>query len=232
VKSLDWFDDIELFEHIRGGLYTAVVGDVLDQLGRTRQFLPAAIRPLRTDMIVCGRAMPVSQADDVGGEGPGRGNDSLNRPFGLMLRALDDLKTNEVYVCGGATPSYALWGELMSSCALNRGATGAVMNGFSRDTRGILQLNFPCFSLGSYALDQRARGKILDFRCNIEICGVSIHPGDIVFGDLDGVVIVPRELETETIIKAWEKAHGEKRVFEAIKGGMGAQEAWNTFGIL
>jgi regulator of RNase E activity RraA len=225
-------DDHELFRRLRTDLCSAVIGDVLDQAGRNRQFLPAAIQPLRAGMIVCGRAMPVLQADDVGGEGPGRCNESLNRPFGLMLRALDDLKPDEVYVCAGASPRYALWGELMNTCASNRGAAGAVLHGFSRDTRGILKLNFPCFSLGSYAKDQRARGKIIDFRCRIEIEGVQIRPGDIVFGDLDGVVIVPREIETEIIAKAWEKAHGERRVFEAIKKGMGAQEAWDTFGIL
>jgi regulator of RNase E activity RraA len=232
MESLARPDDNELFQRIRTGLCSAVIGDILDQAGRTRQFLPAAIQPLRADMIVCGRAMPVLQADDVGGEGPGRYNESLNRPFGLMLRALDDLKPDEVYVCAGATPNYALWGELMNTCALNRGAAGAVLHGFSRDTRGILEMDLPCFSLGRYAKDQRARGKIIDFRCRIEIDGVQIHPGDIVFGDLDGVVIVPREIEADVIASAWEKAHGEKLVFAAIKKGMGAQDAWDTFGIL
>jgi regulator of RNase E activity RraA len=232
MKSLAWSDDGELLRQIRSDLYSAVIGDILDQMGHTRRFLPAAIQPLRPDMTVCGRAMPVLQADDVGGEGPGRGNESLNRPFGMMLRALDDLKPDEVYICAAHSPNYALWGELMSTCAVNRGAVGAVLHGYSRDTRGILNLNFPCFSLGRYAQDQRARGKILDFRCRVEIGGVPIHPGDIVFGDLDGVVIVPKEIEGEVLTRAWEKAHGEKRVFEAIQGGMGAQEAWDTFGIL
>ena len=232
MKSLAWSDDDELLRQLRSGLYSAVIGDILDQLGHTRRFLPPAIQPLREDMVVCGRAMPVLQAGDVGGEDPARGSECLNRPFGLMLRALDDLKSNEVYICAGSAPNYALWGELMSTCALNRGAVGAVLHGFSRDTRGIMSLNFPCFSVGRYAQDQRARGKILDFRCRIEIDGVQIYPGDIVFGDLDGVVIVPREIETDVLTRAWEKAHGEKRVFEAIEGGMGAQEAWDTFGIL
>src|SRR5690606_32034084 len=105
---------------------------------------------LREDFVVCGRAMPVLEADDEGGEGPGRVSDVLNRPFGLMLRALDDLRPGEVYVCTGASPTYALWGELMSACARNRGAVGAVVNGWSRDTRGILAQNFPCFSYGRY----------------------------------------------------------------------------------
>jgi len=232
MQPFIWRTDEELFMRARGELYSAVIGDILDLMGRRHQFLPPEIQPLRDDFVVCGRAMPVLEADDDGGEGPGRPNDLLNRPFGIMLQALDDLKTNEVYVCTGASPTYALWGELMSTCAKNRGAAGAVMNGWSRDTRGILGLNFPCFSFGRYAQDQRPRGKVIDFRCRIQIGAVEVRPGDVVFGDLDGVVVVPREIEAEVFRRSWEKAHGEKQVFNAIKGGMGAQEAWTKFGIL
>jgi regulator of RNase E activity RraA len=149
-----------------------------------------------------------------------------------MLKALDDLKANEVYICTGASPRYALWGELMSMAATRRGAVGAVVNGYSRDTRGILEQNFPCFSYGRYAQDQRPRGKVIDLRCSIEIEGVRVRPGDIIFGDLDGVCVIPREIETEVTAKALEKANGEKRVFDAISGGMLAQDAWDTYGIL
>jgi regulator of RNase E activity RraA len=227
-----WKNDDELFATVRRTLFTAVVGDVMDLMGYRHQFLPPAIQPLRDDMIVIGRAMPVLEADDTGGEGPGRANDLMNRPFGLMLRALDDLKTNEVYICSGSSPHYALWGELMSMAATNRGAAGAVVNGYSRDTPGILKQNFPTFSHGRYAQDQRPRGKVIDFRCALQIGAVNVSPGDIVFGDLDGVCVVPRAIEREVLVAALEKANGEKRVFEAIKGGMGAQEAWDTFGIL
>jgi regulator of RNase E activity RraA len=230
--TLSYEGDDELFAQCRAGLYTAVVGDVMDMMGYTHQFLSPGIQPLRQDMVVIGRAMPVLEADDDGGEGPGRRNPLLNGPFGLMLAALDDLAKNEVYICTGASPHYALWGELMSTCAMNQGAAGAVMNGWSRDTRGILALNFPVFSYGRYAQDQRPRGKVVDFRCAIQMNGVAIAPGDIVFGDLDGVCVVPRAIEQEVMRRAWEKAHGEKRVFEAIKGGMKAQAAWDTYGIL
>ena len=120
----------------------------------------------------------------------------------------------------------------MSTAARNRGAVGAVVNGWSRDTRGILDLNFATFSYGRYAQDQRPRGKVIDYRCIIEIEGVRIQPGDIVFGDLDGVCIIPQSIEKEVVISALEKAKGEKAVFEAIKGGMLAQDAWNKFGIM
>ena len=227
-----WKDDDEFFDLCRQKLFSAVIGDVMDLMGYHHQFLPPQIQPLRDDMLVVGRAMPVLEADDHGGEGPSRVNDLLNRPFGLMLKALDDLKKNEVYICSGSSPSYALWGELMSSCALNRGAAGAVVNGYSRDTKGILKLNFPTFSMGRYAQDQRPRGKVIDLRCEIEMGAVKIAPGDIVFGDLDGVCVIPRPIEKEVIKEALEKATGENQVFEAIKGGMLAQAAWDKFGIM
>ena len=227
-----WSSDAELFRMARSELFSAVIGDVMDMMGRAHQFLPPQIQPLRDDLVVCGRAMPVLEADDTGGEGPGRANDTLSRPFGLMLRALDDLKTDEVYVCTGSSPDYALWGELMSTCARNRGAAGAVVDGYSRDTRGILSQNFPCFSYGRYAQDQRPRGKVIDFRCTVRIGAVRITPGDIIFGDLDGVCVIPREIEEEVLRRAWEKAHGERRVLAAIQEGMGAQQAWDTYGIL
>ena len=227
-----WANESELFEIAKTELYTAVVGDVMDTLGLTRQFLPPRIQPLRDDMVVVGRAMTVLEADDAGGESEGRADPTLSRPFGLMLAALDDLAEHEVYLCTGASPTYALWGELMSTAARNRGAAGAVVNGWSRDTRGILKLGFPTFSYGRYAQDQRPRGKVIDFRCSIEIEGVKVRPGDIVFGDLDGVCVVPREAEREVFEGAIEKARGEKQVFDAISGGMLAQDAWDTYGIM
>lgn len=227
-----WKDDDELFRLARTQLFSAVIGDVMDVLGYRRQFLPPAVQPLRDDMVVVGRAMTVLEADDRGEEGGGQANPSLGVPFGLMLRALDELRPLEVYVCSGASPDYALWGELMSVCAMNRGAAGAVVDGYSRDTRGVLTLGFPVFSHGRYAQDQRPRGKVVDFRCPIQLGAVDIRPGDIVFGDLDGVCVVPRAIEEEVIRRALEKASGERQVYEALKRGLGAQEAWAKYGIL
>ena len=111
-------------------------------------------------------------------------------------------------------------------------AAGAVVNGFHRDTRGILALNFPCFSYGRYAQDQGPRGKVIDYRVPIEMEGVRVNPGDIVFGDLDGVLIIPKDVEREVIRRAYEKATGEKMVAEAIRGGMGARESFDKHGTM
>jgi regulator of RNase E activity RraA len=149
-----------------------------------------------------------------------------------MLEALDDLKKHEVYICSGSSPTYALWGELMSTRAMKLGAAGAVVDGYSRDTRGILELGFPTFSYGRYAQDQAPRGKVIDFRVPIEIKGVKVMPGDIVVGDLDGVCIIPKAIEREVITQALEKARGERMVQVKIQEGMGAKEAFETYGIM
>lgn len=232
-----WKSDDELFAIARSELFTAVVGDAMDKLGLRRQFLPPRIRPLSPEMVVVGRAMPVLEADWFEGAPGGTraaepAGNPLERPFGLMLQALDDLKRNEVYVCTGGTPRYALWGELMSTRAMKLGAVGAVMNGYARDTRGILSLQFPTFAFGSYAQDQAPRGKVVDFRCPIDMESARIEPGDIVFGDIDGVCIVPRAAEFDVFANALEKARGEQQVRKAIDAGMPARDAFDKFGMM
>jgi regulator of RNase E activity RraA len=227
-----WKSDQELFDIARRELFTAVVGDVMDKLELQRQFLHPQIQPLRDDMVVIGRAMTVLEADVFAESVEGSANALMQKPFGLMLEALDDLKANEVYICTGSSPRYALWGELMSTRAMKLGAAGAVVDGYSRDTTGILKLNFPTFSYGRYAQDQGPRGKVLDFRCPIAINGVRIESGDIIFGDIDGVCVVPRAAERDVFEKALEKARGEKLVAKAIREGMSAVEAFRKFGIM
>jgi regulator of RNase E activity RraA len=186
--------------------------------------------PLSDDSFIIGRAMPVLEADVVSNSS--EHNAILNKPFGLMLEALDDLQKNEVYICSGASPSYALWGELMSARAIKLGAAGAVVDGYSRDTNGIRALKFPVFSYGRYAQDQAPRGKVIDFRVPINIKGVNVKPGDIVLGDIDGVCIIPSEAEEKVFTLALEKARGERMVLTKINEGMGAKEAFEKYGIM
>ncbi|HKQ74192.1 MAG TPA: RraA family protein [Blastocatellia bacterium] len=227
-----WQSEEDLFELIRRELFTAVVGDVMDKIGLQRQFLPPQVRPLRDDMVVIGWAMPVLTADVFGENESGTANPLMAKSFGLMLEALDDLKPDEVYVCAGGSPRYALWGELMSARAMKLGAAGAVLNGYSRDSEGIGQLGFPTFCWGRYAQDQGPRGKVIDFRLTVEIDGVRVRPGDLIFGDSEGVCVVPREATEETFTLAIEKARGEKLVKQAIEEGMSACEAFRKFGIM
>ncbi len=227
-----WKDDIELFDLMRTKLFTAVVGDILDDMGYLHQFLQPGIKPLHKRMVVAGRAMPVLEADFFSAK-EAEGKTPLSaQPFGIMFAALDDLKENEVYITTGASPRYALWGGLMSTRARHLKAAGAVLDGYVRDSAEIEELDFPAFSLGTYAQDQGPRGKVVDFRVPIEINSIRIHPGDIVFGDRDGVLIVPKAAEREAISRALEKVGTESAVRTAIRGGMSTVEAFEKFGVM
>jgi len=230
--SETWSDDGELFALAKRELFTSVVGDVMDTLGLQRQYLPPSIRALDPNAVVIGRAMPVLESDYVVAPDMPSHNPVGAKAFGLMFEALDDLKANEVYICTGASPEYALWGELMSIRARHLGAVGAVVDGYARDTKSIIDMGFPIFAYGSYGQDQAPRGKVIDYRVPIQMNGVRIAPGDIVFGDHDGVCIVPKEAEQEVIRGAFEKVRGEKTVQKAIEGGMSAREAFDTYGLM
>ena len=227
-----WKDDKELFSLVKQELFTALVGDVLDKLGYLHQFLPPRIKPLSPEMVVIGRAMPVLEVDVFGEVVEASKIPFMKKPFGLMFEALDDLKEDEVYICSGSTLNYALWGGLMSMRAMKLKAAGAVVNGYSRDTDQVLHLNFPTFSLGAFAQDQGPRGKVVDFRIPMEWNGILINPGDIIYGDRDGVVVVPKEVEEEALTGAFEKGRGEKIVLKALQSGMSSVDAFKRNGIM
>lgn len=227
-----WKNDEELFKIAKEELFVALVGDILDTLGYQHQFLPPNIKPLNPDFVLIGRAMPVLEADVFEERVENTNNPLMKKPFGIMFEALDDLKKNEVYICTGSSPRYALWGGLMSTRAMKLKAAGAVMDGYSRDTNEVLNLNFPTFSFGGYAQDQGPRGKVIDYRVPIEIKGTRINPGDIIYGDRDGVLIVPKKVEIKAFMGAIEKARGEQLVKKALENGMSTVEAFNKFGIM
>jgi regulator of RNase E activity RraA len=227
-----WNSDEELFTITQRELFTSVVGDVMDRMRLFHQFLPPQIRPLHLEMVVLGRAMPVLSAETFEEKIEGTANELSAKPFGLMLEALDDLRPNEIYVNTGSSPRNAMWGELMSTRAGKLGARGAVLNGYVRDTRAILKLNFPTFAFGSYGQDAGPRYKVYDFRIPIEIGGVRVNPGDILFGDIDGVLVVPAQAETEVFTLALEKARGEKVVRRELESGSSAVAAFRKHGIM
>ncbi|HEX4023029.1 MAG TPA: RraA family protein [Acidobacteriaceae bacterium] len=227
-----WKSDDELFAIAERELFTCVVGDVMDRMSLLHQFLPPQIQPLQRDMVVIGRSMPVLSGDVFEEKIEGTANKLSAKPFGLMLEALDDLRTNEIYINTGSSPRNALWGEMMSTRAHKLGARGAVVNGYVRDTRAILNMKFPTFAFGSYGQDSAPRYKVHDFRVPIEIGTVRIRPGDIIFGDIDGVLIVPAEAEIEVFTKALEKARGEKIVKKELESGCSAVDAFRKHGIM
>ena len=217
-----WKNEDEMFALMKEKLYTPVVGDILDVMGYSHQFLPAAIQPLRDGMKVAGKACTILECNVY---------QAQKKPFGLLTEALDQLEKNEVYIATGAHNS-AMWGEILTATARMRGAVGAVLDGYTRDTPQVLEQDFPVFATGRWAQDSSIRTNVSDFRCTIEIGGVIIHDGDLVFGDMDGVLIIPKEAAIRCIEDALKKAAGEKQVRKAIENGMSATEAFHKFGIL
>lgn len=213
----------ELLSLMRKELYTPVVGDILDSHGYFHCFLPQEVRPMAPEMRLAGIAMPVLMMDVFGEQ---------SEPFGLMTQALDDLRRDEVYIAAGSLPRSATWGEIMTAAAKTRGAAGAVVDGFHRDTPKVLEQSFPVFSRGPYGQDSAPRMKVADFRCRIEIAGIVVKPGDIIFGDVDGVLTIPHEVATDVVEAALEKARSEKKVRGEIERGMGATEAFRKYGVL
>ncbi len=219
----EWKNDTELFTLMRDVLYTPVVGDILDQLGCYHQFLPQPIQPVRESCKVAGRAMPALVADVYGPQ---------KKPFGKLTESLDQLRPGEVYVTAGGSMRCAYWGEILTATARMRGAVGAVVDGFHRDTPRVLEQNWPVFSRGRYAQDSSVRMQVVDYRCPMKVGDVSIEPDDLVFGDMDGVLVIPRQHEAEVVERALEKARGEKAVRKAIEQGMSSTEAFGKYGIL
>jgi regulator of RNase E activity RraA len=224
-------DDRDLTALMRDRLFTAVVGDVLDQMGLRRQFLPFGVSPLDPRHRIAGRAMTVLEADvfDDRADAPG----PLSRtPFGLLFKALDDLKAGDIYIANAPSLRYALWGGLMTLRAQKLGAAGAILDGCVRDADEIAKLGFPVFARGVYAQDQGPRGKVIDWRCPLEIGGVRILPGDLIFADREGVLVIPKAAEREALTRALEKVATENKVADAIRAGMSTEQAFATFGVM
>lgn len=215
--------DAERFALMKETLYTPVVGDILDKLGYTHQFLPPEIRPMQPHMKLAGRAMPVVVSDVYGPQ---------KKAFGYLTESLDQLEQGEIYISSRIVQPVAMWGEILTITSQNRGAVGAVVDGYHRDTPQILTRDFPVFSWGGYAQDSSVRTAVRDFRVPIEIGGVRVEPGDLIFGDVDGVLVIPKAVEDEVIEAAITKAATENVVGKAIDAGMSATEAFARFGVL
>lgn len=215
--------DHELFEQISEHLHSPVIGDILDALGKYHQFLPPNIRPLVAGIPLVGRAMPVLIDDEYS---------PPKRAFGRLTDALDALTAGEVYVARGGRIACAAWGEILTTTARVRGAAGAVIDGYHRDTAKVRAQRWPVFSRGSYGQDAGPRASVRDFGVPIEIGQVRIDPGDLVVGDADGVVIVPQAIESEVVERAFEKARTESTALREISAGMTSTDAYRTFGVL
>jgi regulator of RNase E activity RraA len=216
--------DHPYYDWIAARLYTAVLADVMDKLGYRKQIVRPEIRPLYPEAKVVGRAATMLAADAY---------QIPPEPYKLEMVLLDSLKPGEVVVCKwlGTQPS-AIWGELLSTCAAARGARGAIIDGYCRDSRNISAMQFPVFAIGRTPADSLGRCDVVAIRALIEIGGVPVNDGDLVVADHDGGVVIPQGIEDEVIRLATEKVSGENCVRAELAQGASMQEVFKKHGIL
>ena len=218
--------DEQLIETVRRSLYAAVLSDVLDGLGYRHQVLPPSIRPLDDRVVLSGRAR-TGLYRDVYHVPPG------HNPYELEIALIDDLRPGDVAVLAcGSSGRIAPWGELLTTASMARGAHGCVTDGLVRDTKAIRAQGFPVFHGGIGPLDSKGRGEVCAIDVPIECAGVMVHPGDLVFGDADGVLVVPQPIVAQTLKLALAKVEGEDRTRNALKEGALLAEVFAKYGIL
>jgi regulator of RNase E activity RraA len=211
---------------IRERLYTAVLSDVLDELGFRDQAMPPSIRPLDESRVLAGFAR-TGLYREIYRVVPGA------NPYALEIALVDDLRPDDVAVfgCGGST-RIAPWGELLTTASRARGAAGCVTDGFVRDIRAIRALGFPVFHGGIAPLDSKGRGEVAEIDVPIRCAGVAVAPGELVVGDADGVIVVPRAAEEEALARAFAKVASEDRTRDELARGVKLAEVFAKYRVL
>jgi 4-hydroxy-4-methyl-2-oxoglutarate aldolase len=214
----------DYFDHLAGHLYAAVISDVLDAAGYRDQALDARIKHSAGPEVLVGRAATMLAGEQIEVEG---------EPYALQVEAIDALREGEVVVATTHdSPHAAFWGELFSTAAKARGARGLVLDGLVRDRRKMDEKGFPAFATGARPVDSMGRLTVYAYGVPVRCGGVVVRPGDLVFAEPDGVVVVPSEAEEEVVSAALEKVGKEDRVREELAAGSSLAEAWARHRVL
>jgi len=219
LSSMKDFD----FKLMEEKLYSDVVSDVLDEMG-FRQAMHEGIRPLFPEAAVVGRAATILAVDVY---------DEEANTLDMEMEAVDCLRGDEVAVmCSNGSRRASLWGELLSTAARARGARGAIVDGFSRDVGRIITMKFPVFASGVRPVSSNGRCRVIEYARPIECGGVTVHPGDIVFGDIDGIVVIPKSVAGEVIGRAFEKVQKENITRRELEKGTLLRDVYRKYGTL
>jgi len=208
-------------------LYSAVLSDTLDSLGYRRQAMRPFIRPLDPCQTLFGRVR-------TGLFEPRDGERADEHPYDVEIALIDDLKPGDapVLACGGPDEEIVPWGELLTTAARARGAVGAVTDGLMRDARAVARMQFPVFHGGYRPLDSKGRGKMVARDIEIVCGGVTARSGDLVFGDQDGVVVIPQAISEIAVAKAVEKIQSENKTRDELRAGALLADVFRKHGTL
>lgn len=213
-----------LLDIMRNDLYVAVVSDILDAEGLRHQAMDERLRPLSPRMRLIGRAHTVLTTDVY--EPP-------DEPYKLEIAAVDALQSGDVLVAStNRSRRTCFWGELLSTAAIARGATGCAIDGHTRDALRIMEMEFPVFTTGFRPVDSSSRSKVIDFGCPVEVGGVVVNPGDIIFGDFDGIVVIPPDRLESVVTAAHKKVTSENASRDMLREGAMLHDVYDRFGVL
>jgi len=213
-------------DEVREKLFTSVLSDCLDTIGVMNQAIASRIRPLDEGLVMVGRARTAAFMEVYHHE-------AGTNPYELEIALVDSLKSGEIPVFACSNPArVAPWGELLSTAAMARGAAGALMDGCTRDVKAIRAMQFPVFHGGIAPLDSKGRGRIMAIDVPIVCAGAKVEPGDLVFGDADGVVVIPKSIEDDVLQLAFEKVRGERSTLEDLRAGEKLADVFARYGIL
>lgn len=204
-------------------LHTALLADVMDQLGFRDSAFGPGIRPMAPEQKIAGRAFTM-RCEAL--------QEPAERPYEHLLAAYEHIAEGDVVVLACADRTSAMWGELLSTAAIVKGAVGAVMDGVTRDVDQTMDLGFPVFSTGYSPLDSAGRQEVVAHGEPVT-CGLAnVRPGDWVVGDVMGVVVIPLEIVQEVVERAEAKDSGESSVREELLRGDSIGEVFARHGIL
>lgn len=204
-------------------LYTGVVTDILDERGYPDRTIRGGIDPLDRSMTMAGVAFPA-----VGRRNAGVDPEAQIRDH---LRMVGQVPSHGILVIEANDSVSAQVGELMTTALQAQNGRGCILDGGVRDTSFILDQGFPVFAAYRTPEDSVPRWELLDWDVDVVVGGVDISPGDIVVGDVDGVVVVPSEIAREVLEAAEEKVGAEDRVRRAIREGATPLEAYEDYGV-
>ena len=205
-------------------LSTAVLSDILDDLGHRDHVLDPAIRPLGGATVIAGWADPflVAEVDEIPAD-----------PYTGEIAAMDDIAPGDVVlIAAGGSPRAACWGELFSTAARARGARGTLIDGYCRDAQVIAAIGYPVWCRGLLPLDVKGRLAVTAWRQPAVVSGLPVRPGDLVVADADGAVVVPAGLAAEAVGRALDKVSKENGVRDALAQGSTLRSAYDRFGVL
>ncbi len=221
---MGFLNDNHMFSFIRQHLYVPLVCDILDELGYCNQAMHHRLRPLLPDIKSCGfvgrartfRWMEINHVSDD--------------PYGLEIEAMDSLKTNDVVIHStDYAGTNAPWGELMSTIAKRNGAVGCVCDSQVRDCVRIIEMGFPVYYSGIRPLDSKGRAIVAAYDVPVRCGEVLVYPGDIVYADFDGIVVVPKAAELEVFEKAQQKGHNENLSRKELLEGSSLREVYDKY---